>query len=185
MGKVVKGELDHFYTKELFPYLAIAKHNLVPCCSFCNGQGGKYTADAYNEGMQNPYGIIDNDKDLSFTLKIKNEKVINMQSASKGLAIHMVPTTSQMKKNIEVFNLEPLYSQHTDHAAELLLKSRINDTRPYRSFLKKRFKDNGIILTDDEIDRILIGNYPLSEDYGKRPLAKLYHDIAKELGLIK
>lgn len=183
--KTVKAELDHFYSKELFPYLAICKYNLVPSCSFCNGRAGKYIEDAYKGNMQNPYGIIDNDADLSFRLKIKNKKIVNMQTASQGLSIKMIPATDSMRKNIEVFNLEPLYNHHTDHAAELLLKSRINNSKPYRSFLKNRFKQNGIELTDAELNRILIGNYTEQKDYGKRPLAKLYHDIALELGLIK
>lgn len=76
--KIVKGELDHFYSKELYPYLAIAKYNLVPCCSFCNGKAGKYTEDAYTKKMLNPFSIKDNNTNLMFRLSILNNKVVNM-----------------------------------------------------------------------------------------------------------
>lgn len=183
--KTVKAELDHFYSKELYPYLAIAKHNLVPSCSFCNGMGGKFTADAYELGMVNPYAISNTNDELNFVLKIKNEKIMNLSNAAKGLGIHITAKNKGMWKNNEVFNLEELYGQHIDHAAELLVKSRIKSTDVYRKFLKSRFKTSVIELTDDEIDRFLIGNYVKEEDYGKRPLSKMYHDIALELGLIQ
>ena len=109
---------------------------------------------------------------------------VNMETASEGLGINIIPTNQSMGENIEIFNLSELYKHHTDHAAELLLKSKIYGAKPYREFIKKLFRRKNIQLEDHEIDRIIIGNYPLPNDFGKRPLAKLYHDIALELGLI-
>ena len=34
------------------------------------------------------------------------------------------------------------------------------------------------------VDSIIVGNYVRETDFCKRPLAKMMHDIAKELGLI-
>ena len=182
-NKTVKGELDHFYSKELFPYLAIAKYNLVPSCSFCNGRGGKFTENAYEKNMKNPFAIKDNNADMTFKLNITSQ-VTNMETASNGLNINIdIKAKNEMINNVDVFNLRELYSHHIDHAAELYLKSIMYGTNPYREFVQNQLKKANITLTDDEIERVIWGNYSLPEDFGKRPLAKLYHDIGLELKL--
>ena len=89
------------------------------------------------------------------------------KSSSADIAPLLPNSISDLKKNIEYLNGMECQSGSMDAISPLCVKN------------------NGITQIDGEIDRILIGNYPLSEDYGKRPLAKLYHDIAKELGVIK
>ena len=52
---VVKGELDHFLSKEDYPYFAICKYNLVPSCPFCNH--GKLNHNMPN--LRSPYDLKD------------------------------------------------------------------------------------------------------------------------------
>lgn len=42
----VKGQLDHFFYKAKYPYLAISRNNLVPSCGDCNESPNKATEDA-------------------------------------------------------------------------------------------------------------------------------------------
>lgn len=182
--KVVQAELDHFYSKELFPYLAIAKYNLVPSCSCCNGYGAKFTTDAYKESMLNPYEIENADDIVSFRLRIKNANVASLEKLASGLSLKMIAKRVEMKSNIDVLNLEDLYQHHTDYAAELYYKGVVKANHLYRSGLKGLFEQKGITLTDDDINRIIVGNYMKEKDYGKRPLAKMMHDVAEELGLL-
>lgn len=36
-GKIISNaQLDHFYCKEQYPYLAVSLYNLIPCCATCN-----------------------------------------------------------------------------------------------------------------------------------------------------
>lgn len=183
--KVVQAELDHFYSKELFPYLAIVKHNLVPSCSCCNGYGAKFTTDAYKENMLNPYEIANVDDVVSFRLRIKNANVASLDKLASGLSLKMIAKTTEMQSNIDVLNLEDLYQHHTDYAAELYYKGIVKTNHLYRSGLKGILKRNGIVLTNDEINRIVVGNYIREQDYGKRPLAKMMHDVADDLDLLK
>lgn len=182
--KIVQAELDHFYSKELFPYLAISKYNLVPSCSCCNGYGAKFTTDAYKEKMVNPYEIQNSDDYTRFRLKIKNAKVMKLDSLEKGLSLKMIAKKLEMQSNIDVLNLEELYQHHTDYASELYVKGIVKANHLYRCGIKGILRRKGIILTDDDINRIIVGNYVKEPDYGKRPMAKMMHDVAEDLGLI-
>lgn len=182
--KVVQAELDHFYSKELFPYLAISKYNLVPSCSCCNGYGAKFTTDAYKKGMVNPYEIENADEYLGFRLRIKSSDVTSLDKLASGLSFKLLTKKSEMQANVDVLNLEDLYQHHTDYAAELYFKGIVKAHHLYRTSMKGILRRNGIILTDDDVKRIIVGNYVKEPDYGKRPLAKMLHDVAEDLGLI-
>jgi hypothetical protein len=75
-----------------------------------------------------------------------------------------------------------LYEKHEDHVLELIYKSQIQYSEKYREHLTKFPRLN---LSDSEIDRMIIGNFAELDELHKRPLSKLYRDIAIELGLIK
>lgn len=182
--KVVQAELDHFYSKELFPYLAIAKYNLVPSCPCCNGYGAKFTTDAYKENMVNPYEIGHTDDYVEYRLRIKNANVTSLDALASGLSFKMLAKVPGMQSNIDVFNLKDLYQHHTDYAAELYYKGLMKANHLYRSSLKGILRRKGIVLSDDDIKRIIVGNYVREKDYGKRPLSKMMHDVAVDLGLI-
>lgn len=182
--KIVQAELDHFYSKELFPYLAIAKYNLVPSCSCCNGYGAKFTTDAYKENMVNPYEIGHTDDFVSFRLRIKNNNITSLDTLASGLSFKMLAKKQGIQSNIDILNLEDLYQHHTDYAAELYYKGVVKSNHLYRTSLKGILRRKGIVLSDDDIKRIIVGNYVKEQDYGKRPLAKMMHDVAEDLGLI-
>jgi hypothetical protein len=143
----------------LFPYLAIAKYNLVPSCSCCNGIGAKFTTDAYIEKMINPYEIQCSDNYLQFRLKVKNVNLTSLEKMAEGLSLKTIALKSDMKSNIKVLNLEELYQHHTDYAAELYFKSLVKATCVYRTSLKGILRRNGVVLTDDDIKRVIVGNY--------------------------
>ena len=182
--KVTHAELDHFYSKDLFPYLAIAKHNLVPCCSSCNRQGGKFTVDAYDKRMVNPFEILKSDDFLEFKLRIKSADVTSLNTLANGLSLKLIAKNAEMKKNVEILNLNDLYQHHTDYAAELYFKWLVKATKVYRTSIKGILRRQGIKLSDDDIKRIIVGIYINEQDYSKRPLSKMMHDIAEDLGLI-
>lgn len=182
--KVVQAELDHFFSKERFPYLAIAKYNLVPSCSYCNRNGGKFTTDAYDERLVNPYEISRPSDYMEFRLKVKNANVTSLDKLASGLSIKLIAKQPNMQKNIDSLNLEDLYQHHTDYAAELYFKWKVKATQIYRGSLKGLLKKQGITLSDDDIKRIIVGNYVKEADFGKRPLAMMIHDLAAEMGLI-
>lgn len=183
-NKVTQAELDHFFSKERFPYLAIAKYNLVPSCSCCNRNGGKFTTDAYDEHLVNPYEISRPGDYMEFRLRVKNANVTSLDKLASGLSLKLKALRPDMQKNIDSLNLSGLYQHHTEYAAELYFKWLVKATHIYRTSMKGLLRKQGIVLTDDDIKRIIVGNYVKEADFDKRPLAKMMHDVSKELGLI-
>lgn len=181
---VAQAEIDHFFSKKLFPYLAIAKYNLVPSCSCCNRNGGKFTTDAYDNHLINPYEVDSSSAYLEFRLRVKNANVTSLDELANGLSLKLIAKQQNMQKNIDSLNLKGLYQHHTDYAAELYIKWLVKATKIYRTSIKSLLRKQGITLTDNDMKRIIVGNYVMENDFGKRPLSKMMHDIALELGLI-
>jgi hypothetical protein len=70
---------------------------------------------------------------------------------------------------------------HSDHVVDLLIKQKLKYNDEYINQLNKI---KGIRFYKADINRAILGNYTEENDVHKRPLAKLYQDIGKELGLI-
>ena len=174
----IKPQIDHFYPKSIYPFFAASFYNLVPSCQTCNGFGAKEEKDPTVEGLTNPY-LLENDS-FSFTYKIKT---INFLDSLLDKSSVEVKFKNQLPGHLTVFKLDKLYEQHSDHVIELIIKSKIEYSKEYRSYLKS-YRDKGLSFNDSEIDRMILGNYSKEGEIHKRPLAKLYQDIGKELGLI-
>lgn len=172
----VKPEIDHFYPKSTYPLLAVSFFNLIPSCQSCNGFYGKSKSNPYLIGLISPY-VINND-DFVFTYKINNISIINPLNGKSSIDVLF---KNKIQVNSDLFNLEDLYSLHNDHVLELILKRKVKYSKKYRDYLNSY---NGLRFSKKEIDRMILGNYSEEKDIHKRPLAKLYQDIGKELGLI-
>lgn len=167
-NKKVKPEIDHFYPKHLYPLVACSYYNLIPSCSICNGIGGKFISDTYRNGAINPY-LIDNKE------RLFDYELINSEGKLKVSLINKNSVQNSM------FNINDLYEKHNDVVEELFIRSKMEYSVYYRESLKKI---SGIHITDDLINRVIVGNYTAIDDLNKRPLSKLTRDIALKLGLI-
>lgn len=174
-GKI-KPEIDHFYPKTIYPFLAASFYNLIPSCQTCNGFGGKGSEDTYLKNAVNPY-LIQND-DFQFGYAIKS---LDFMSSLEQKGSLKVKFNKQKTENNNLFKLSELYEKHEDHVLELIIKSKLKYSEKYRDYLKSY---RGLSYTNSEIDRLIIGNYIELNELHKRPLSKLYRDIGLELGLI-
>lgn len=168
----LKQEIDHFFPKAEYPYLAISYYNLIPSCKFCNQQGIKGTCDTYNKNVVSPYEIKNNDFKFTFSIKKLNAyDCINSNNKISVLFDKKIP------ENDECFKLEELYQEHTDIVLELICK-KIHYPKSYINELSK------FGFSTSEIYRFLLCNYRDSKDFHKRPFSKLVRDISDELKLI-
>lgn len=75
--KILAPEMDHFYPKSKYPYLAFSFYNLVPICNTCNSRfksdNVKEILNPYKEGFENK---------IKFKLNGSNEDIINLLSGS-------------------------------------------------------------------------------------------------------
>jgi len=175
-GKI-KPQIDHFYPTSIYPFFAVSYFNLIPSCSTCNGLEVKNNNDPNDFDLINPYLL--NHSDFIFTYIPLQGKFATSPFDSNVIKVKF---RASKEGHLKLFKLEELYNTHLDHVAELIFKSKIKYGKGFRKVLKNFPKLN---LTDSDIDRFVLGSYSKDEDLHKRPLSKLYRDIAKELGLIK
>lgn len=172
----IKPEIDHFYPKSIYPILAITFSNLIPSCSNCNGFSGKHHSDPFIEKVVSPYLIKKNA--FLFSFIIKNIAIVHPLSGKSEVEVIL---KKKIEGNCKVFNIELLYSKHNDHVLDLIIKNKIKYSKKHRQYLKSY---KGLTFSQSEIDRMILGNYAHESEQNKRPLAKLYQDIGRELKLI-
>ena len=168
-GKL-RPEIDHFYPKTLYPYLAVNYFNLIPSCQTCN----KTKSDKFNIDWINPYDVKQTDYKLTYTPKSINfAQVSHSKYDFDSFEINFISTN----ENIKTFKLKELYKQHKDIVLELLIKKAY-----YPKSYIEELKSFGF--SEDEIYRYLTCNYKSEDDLHKRPLSKLIKDINEELDLL-
>ncbi|NLR57639.1 hypothetical protein HGH93_05990 [Chitinophaga polysaccharea] len=175
----IKPEIDHFFPKTIYPFLGMSFYNLIPSCQVCNGFGAKEQRDPLTEGLVNPYLL--KTSDFRFTYKPVSGRILASLLDKSSIEIQFV---KEIPGHLSVFKLKELYKQHADHVLELIIKSKVKYAQTYRNYLR-RYSEKGLRFSDNEIDRMILGNYSTEDDLHKRPLGKLYWDIGRELGLIK
>ena len=175
-GNKLRPEIDHFYPKSIYPFLAMSFYNLIPSCQICNHT--KKDKDAFKDKLKSPYEI--NFYDFKFKYKPKNITFYQIKKnkyRDESFEL-LLNKTDSVEKNDEYFKLKLLYEQHKDIVLDLLLKKVIY-SKSYIKELQDNFK-----LKDDEIYRFLLCNYLKDEDLHKRPLSKLVKDISEDIGLL-
>ena len=80
--------------------------------------------------------------------------------------------------------IEELYDNYTDVAAEIFEKSKIyNKTKKLE--LQKLFKQVfNKKINDQDMNVLILGNFVEEKDILKRPISKFMQDIAKDVGLL-
>jgi hypothetical protein len=165
-------QLDHFFNKKDYPYLAVSLYNLIPCCSTCNLRKSNKQSN-----ILHPY--IDNiDKEIKFSLKIKNSKFYH---STDGFEININGKSQKAKNHIEMFNLQSLYNEHKDIILELIQK-KYAYSDDYLEDLFKRYEGT-FFRNKEDLLRLITGGYISESEINKRPLSKFIKDISEELGI--
>lgn len=186
-GKIKSNaQLDHFYPKEQYPYLAVSLYNLIPCCGVCNH--GKLNI---NKELIYPYKESFGDYAKFETAFLEgNEKesydISFLLGNSDNFKIELKPKDSKsengikIQRSIDAFHLNDLYKLHNDYVRELIKKAIIyNESRIDELYTQY----SELFQNREEVVQMIVSNYIGEDDLGKRPLAKLTKDICEELGL--
>ena len=165
-------QIDHFFDKKTYPYLAISLYNLVPSCSTCNQR-----KSTKNENIIHPFSESF-DEVAKFSLKVEDS---NFYYKENGFKIFLDTQDEKAKNSIEVFNLNRLYQNHKDIILELIQKEAIYN-ESYLDELLTQYEGT-LFKNREDLQRLISGGYISDDEIGKRPLSKLIKDISKELGL--
>ena len=173
--KIRRAELDHFFPKSVYPFLAVNFYNLIPSCSTCN----KLKSDDDLYELLNPYDSKVKDIKFNFWLNnvdfLDNPKLDNTTfSDEENIKIEI---KNLPQENLDTFQLERIYQAHTDMVVELILKQM-----HYPESYVQELANLGF--SKEDIYRFVFANYLKEKEWSKRPMAKLIYDISEELGLI-
>ncbi|MGV3022953.1 hypothetical protein ACEE60_04775 [Streptococcus suis] len=169
-GNKFSAQMDHFYSKDEFPWLAVSLYNLIPSCGACNHIKG--TKD-FNVHPFIKSDVEDNEVKFSY-----------QQTASDDVKV-IISTTDERKGDIGTIKLEEAYSIHNLDVRNMLLREE-KYSKKYREELRQLLQTDGGIesqlsLTDDEIDRMIYGDVIFEEDIKNVSLGKFRKDIYQEI----
>lgn len=173
-------QLDHFYDKGTYPYLALSLYNLIPSCPTCNSPKVKGSANTFENNC-----IAPNSQNFDFHQKVKfklflDDSCKNLHIKSKDdINITLKEQFSDMySKYIEIFKLNPRYKAHKDIVYDMIQKAELYpDSR-----LKELKNLTGIPL--QQIKKDIFNLIDENEDLSKQPFSKLIVDMSKEFGII-
>ncbi|WP_054721085.1 hypothetical protein [Marinifilum fragile] len=195
----LKPDIDHFYSKEKYPYLAISLYNLIPCCTICNSRL-KHKRDwtilhPYSDSLDKHYRFtvdFENKEDIIMKEGVRKKDIEQyfgtalLNNKTEVFKINLVPKNGSETKEAfltkELFFIEELYQNHKDYVLEILKKAQLYN-EDYMDSLHECFPD--IFSSQEDFLQAYLANYINEDDINKRPLSKLTIDIAKEFGIIK
>lgn len=183
-------QLDHFYSQESYPYLALSVFNLIPCCSICNTsfKGKKvFSIDSfmnpYKEGFED-YVVFNvrfqGNKDTDFMGYATDLNVFRVSIVRNRALNVKADFLNRARNNINAFKLRQLYNYHKDHVVDLLLKAKVYDHTQIQYFLDQ-YPD--LFQSREEVLRMVNANYTNLEDLSNRVLAKLTRDVTRQFRL--
>lgn len=180
--KYAKFDVDHYHSKDEYPFLSISLFNLYPSCASCNRLKStkKVKFELYTDDVSKT-----KKSDYKFKLE-SNAKAKYLTTKDKN-SIEFTfcePDYSALGyyKFNDRFHIEGIYKTQLDLIEELIIKSQVYNEN-YLKSLKNSF--GKLNLNPELFKRMLVGNYTEDKDIHKRPMSKLVMDIAKELELIK
>ena len=179
----VTGELDHFYCKEKYPYLALTRENLVPSCSVCNGEGGKHNHDFYHSGLINPFALNDNNE-FTFGLDISAVNgTVDYKTIPEMLKIEFHFKSGRLTKNSLVFNWREHYTQneYKERASSIFVEAGIWASMPYQKQTVMVFADTTITMQLEDVFHKTMYVWPSETEYLHCPDSKFTIDIFKDV----
>lgn len=175
---VAKFDVDHYHSKDDYPFLCISLFNLYPTCASCNRSKSTktiefelYTRD-FNKTQKSVY---------KFKLEphVKAKYLTSKDNSCIEFKFHE-PIIMGADTFQNTFHIEEIYTTQKDIIEELIIKSQIYN-ESYINQLRMSF--SRLALNHKLFERLLIGNYTEEKDIHKRPMSKFTQDIAKDLGI--
>ena len=184
--KRTTADLDHFYPKSLYPFLALSLYNFIPSCQICNSRF-KGTKDTYNSVY--PYEESFDDLGAKFeTSKEIIYEILGEKNSEFFVSINYENPKDENNKKIQNsisnLGLDKVYKKSHNH----YIKDLLDNIEKY----PKNYLESCVEILDeyykDENKKEKIIKYFIDivkEPYRKRiengePLAKLTKDILDE-----
>jgi len=176
-GRHVRSDLDHFFPKDKYPFLATSLYNLIPSCSRCNSPI-KYNRDIDQDSMSMPYAD-DVDDNAHFDLIIRDMGGFGGDCSSGAYGVRCFPSTRGVGSTkavafVRFFGLEKLYANiFVPEICDLMRRIRLSASLYPLTLIQKRI---GVF-------SLLWHDIPIARDINLCRLGKFKRDILKQFGV--
>lgn len=167
-------QLDHYFSKSEFPYLALSLGNLLPACEKCNGPYMKHGKDFYTDPHLHP---LADEETIHFSVmadpptRILTEpfdSVVNHAKIELSHEAHVVKAAA----SLSTFQLQHRYQQVLKEAVSMAIRCRGLEDRI--KYLQQHLPSIPITVESE------LGFDPETESYKNTLLGKMYKDIYKD-----
>lgn len=167
-------EIDHFYPKSKYPYLAISFYNLIPSCKDCN------KAKDSDLIRINPYDL-ENDlgRSFKFGYQIKKANLNRTDPEVVALTFDHKGDSAAFDQHDRVLGLTDRHDHRRDLILEAIHKKQMYSDE-YLDMLYENYKGT-IFTSKEDVLRYVSGNYVTDDGFLKRPFSKLNKDIWEQL----
>lgn len=178
-------QLDHFYSKSHYPFLAVSMKNLVPSCSTCNLAKNNLDTEIlypYREGLdesfifsimtENNISYITDPDNTQFRLALIENKINNKNK--KTSIKDDKEYRKKIKNSSKIFGWEEQYSLSKKYALRVLQNSYLYN-RVYQEDIRKALPD--IFKSKEDIKQIINPKLREIDEFNEEPLSKLTKDI--------
>lgn len=181
-GRHVRPQIDHFKSKEKYPYFGISLMNLIPSCASCNlSKSDKEKEILYPYSDEMGYDMVFRTKmtkDFNYLFGDSNaidEFDLVLEKRDAGLKAGFAEKADNSK---DIFHLERLYEKQKSYVLNLFRKNYVFSDA-YLDMIYKQFPEMFPLKSD--MKNLLYLMDITKKEWGKRALAKLTHDISKEM----
>ena len=156
--RTIKPDLDHFYPKSKYPFLACCIENLIPACQVCNSRLKSDKEVSINPLEERVF------KKFKFTYKDK----ICLENYTK------LVTDDSVKNYLDTFKIQEVYSTHTEILEDIQKKFK-----KYNEIKRKHLVACCPSMRENEILEVIFYEYKYENK--KHPLRKLKKDLFEQI----
>ena len=176
--KKVRPQYDHYFPKSLYPHLCVSMYNLIPCCGMCNSF--KSDDDPLANKIIYPYaqGF---DYDVFFSAYSSGKLLTDILDLNKRIYVEIIsPNESGLPFSLAYsktnLKLSDLYKKHNDLVEDIRRLSLIYK----KDYIESLAANYYWIKNSNEALDLLFLNRIQKDDWHKRPLSKMTHDLLEQ-----
>lgn len=174
-SRIARPELDHWYSKELFPLMSLNIYNLIPSCSICNSTAKGNIIFRLSTHIH-PYLFSKDEPDFKFRYKLTPD--------FKWTVVLDKLDDVKEQNMVTAFKLDKLYHYHGELEVKDILLFKYQNSNSYLEFLLKDLLSKYQYSKQDIYRMVFCSEFDKSNNLN-RPFSKLKRDILIQLGVIK
>lgn len=184
----VRPQYDHYFPKSLYPYLALSMYNLIPCCAICNT--AKHDYDTFDRETLEENFIYPFRDEYGQKIRFRTINHMNVNTLTGSFDHYEIgiETTEDCDENLRTreeiatskLNLLGLYNKHKDFVKDIIFTTYIYNDDYFQNLVEAY---PNLLRNAQEAENLVYMNYLDEEEWDKRVLSKLTHDIRREYQL--